>query len=146
MNLSPVCPWGGVPGGEGSDAPLAPGWFAPALVTGPGEARCPLIPWGLLPEGLNPPLHPSQGGMKAVVWTDVFQMFVMLSGFVAIAIQGTLMVGSPGGVLGAAYNHSRVNFAEYVGFPAQSSRSGKTPRASVSVSVSKLGIRTCSGL
>uniref|UniRef100_A0A7M4DXY7 Solute carrier family 5 member 5 n=1 Tax=Crocodylus porosus TaxID=8502 RepID=A0A7M4DXY7_CROPO len=84
--------------------------YAPALILNQG---CPLIPWGLLPEGLNPALHPSQGGMKAVVWTDVFQVFVMLSGFVAIAIQGTLMVGSPGAVLSAAYNHSRVNFADF---------------------------------
>ena len=29
----------------------------------------------------------SQGGMKAVVWTDVFQAGVMLAGILAIAIQ-----------------------------------------------------------
>lgn len=50
--------------------------------------------------------------MKAVIWTDVFQVFVMLSGFVAILVQGTLLVGGPGRVLSIAYNHSRINFGE----------------------------------
>lgn len=57
-----------------------------------------------------PPLF--QGGMKAVIWTDVFQVFVMLSGFLAILVQGTLLVGGPGQVLSIAYNHSRINFGE----------------------------------
>ncbi|KAH3802762.1 hypothetical protein DPMN_156444 [Dreissena polymorpha] len=33
------------------------------------------------------------GGMKAVVWTDVFQAVVMLAGILAIVIQGTMKVG-----------------------------------------------------
>uniref|UniRef100_A0A8C6VAE1 Solute carrier family 5 member 5 n=1 Tax=Naja naja TaxID=35670 RepID=A0A8C6VAE1_NAJNA len=66
------------------------------------------------PENLaepGPPLF--QGGMKAVIWTDVFQVFVMLSGFMAILIQGTLLVGGPGRVLSIAYNHSRINFGDF---------------------------------
>uniref|UniRef100_A0A8C8S113 Solute carrier family 5 member 5 n=1 Tax=Pelusios castaneus TaxID=367368 RepID=A0A8C8S113_9SAUR len=51
--------------------------------------------------------------MKAVIWTDVFQVFVMLSGFIAILIQGTLLVGSPGAVLRIANNNSRVNFGDF---------------------------------
>ena len=30
---------------------------------------------------------PSQGGMKAVVWTDVFQSGIMVAGLLAIVIQ-----------------------------------------------------------
>lgn len=50
--------------------------------------------------------------MKAVIWTDVFQVFVMLSGFIAIIIRGVLLVGGPARVLGIATNGSRVNFGE----------------------------------
>ena len=32
--------------------------------------------------------YTSIGGLKAVVWTDSFQIFVMLSGFIAITIKG----------------------------------------------------------
>lgn len=53
-----------------------------------------------------------QGGMKAVIWTDVFQIFVMLSGFVAIFIHGTVLVGGPAEVLEIARNGSRINFDE----------------------------------
>ena len=28
-----------------------------------------------------------QGGMKAVIWTDVFQTFIMLAGMLAVVIQ-----------------------------------------------------------
>ena len=29
----------------------------------------------------------TQGGMKAVIWTDVFQTFIMLAGMLAVVIQ-----------------------------------------------------------
>lgn len=32
----------------------------------------------------------SQGGMKAVIWTDVFQAVIMIAGMSAIVIQVTL--------------------------------------------------------
>uniref|UniRef100_A0A8C0GDA3 Uncharacterized protein n=1 Tax=Chelonoidis abingdonii TaxID=106734 RepID=A0A8C0GDA3_CHEAB len=51
--------------------------------------------------------------MKAVIWTDVFQVLVMLSGFIAILIQGTLLVGSPSTALEIASNHSRINLADF---------------------------------
>lgn len=55
-----------------------------------------------------------QGGIKAVVWTDVFQIIVMLAGFMAIFIHGTTLVGGPAQVLKIAYNGSRINFNEYL--------------------------------
>uniref|UniRef100_A0A3B4TXR3 Solute carrier family 5 member 5 n=1 Tax=Seriola dumerili TaxID=41447 RepID=A0A3B4TXR3_SERDU len=63
-----------------------------------------------LPKGLTP-CH--SGGMKAVIWTDVFQIIVMLSGFVAILIQGTVLVGGPALVLEIAKNGSRINFNDF---------------------------------
>ncbi|KAG9350731.1 hypothetical protein JZ751_024620 [Albula glossodonta] len=54
----------------------------------------------------------NQGGMKAVIWTDVFQIIVMLAGFIAIFIQGTILAGGPARVLEIANNGSRINFDE----------------------------------
>lgn len=48
--------------------------------------------------------------MKAVIWTDVFQILVMWSGFVAIFIHGTVVAGGPAMVLEIAKNGSRINF------------------------------------
>ncbi|KAF1524099.1 Sodium/iodide cotransporter, partial [Eudyptes filholi] len=73
---------------------------------GGGDLGVPGVP------SAHPRLHLVQGGMKAVVWTDVFQVFVMLSGFIAIIIRGVLLVGGPARVLGIAANGSRVNFGE----------------------------------
>uniref|UniRef100_A0A3Q0RRQ9 Solute carrier family 5 member 5 n=1 Tax=Amphilophus citrinellus TaxID=61819 RepID=A0A3Q0RRQ9_AMPCI len=58
-------------------------------------------------------LYTTLGGMKAVIWTDVFQIVVMLSGFVAIYVQGTILVGGPAQVLAIANNGSRINFHDF---------------------------------
>lgn len=50
--------------------------------------------------------------MKAVVWTDVFQVVVMLSGFWVVLARGTVLVGGPQHVLEIAQNHSRINLVE----------------------------------
>nr|XP_045364157.1 sodium/iodide cotransporter isoform X3 [Camelus bactrianus] len=50
-----------------------------------------------------------QGGMKAVIWTDVFQVLVMLTGFWVILVRGTMLMGGPEQVLELAKNHSRIN-------------------------------------
>lgn len=34
-----------------------------------------------------------QGGLKAVIWTDVIQMVIMLAGFVAVIAQGAVLQG-----------------------------------------------------
>ncbi|XP_026547468.1 sodium/iodide cotransporter-like, partial [Notechis scutatus] len=82
--------------------------YAPALILNQVTG---LDIWAsLLSTGTICTFYTTIGGMKAVIWTDVFQVFVMLSGFVAILIQGTLLVGGPGQVLSIAYNHSRINF------------------------------------
>uniref|UniRef100_A0A8B9LCY5 Solute carrier family 5 member 5 n=1 Tax=Astyanax mexicanus TaxID=7994 RepID=A0A8B9LCY5_ASTMX len=53
------------------------------------------------------------GGMKAVVWTDVFQVVVMLSGFIAVFTHGTMLVGGVAEVLEIATNGSRINFNDF---------------------------------
>lgn len=56
--------------------------------------------------------HILQGGMKAVIWTDVFQVVVMLAGFWAVLARGTMLVGRPRQVFELAQNHSRINLME----------------------------------
>lgn len=34
-----------------------------------------------------------QGGLKAVIWTDVFQFLVMISGLLAVIIRGSIELG-----------------------------------------------------
>uniref|UniRef100_A0A8C6V752 Solute carrier family 5 member 5 n=1 Tax=Naja naja TaxID=35670 RepID=A0A8C6V752_NAJNA len=85
--------------------------YAPALILNQVTG---LDIWAsLLSTGTICTFYTTIGGMKAVIWTDVFQVFVMLSGFMAILIQGTLLVGGPGRVLSIAYNHSRINFGDF---------------------------------
>ncbi|XP_033001170.1 sodium-dependent multivitamin transporter [Lacerta agilis] len=43
--------------------------------------------------GLVCTLYTSLGGLKAVIWTDVFQTFVMFAGQVAVIVVGTVKVG-----------------------------------------------------
>ncbi|XP_005061690.1 PREDICTED: sodium/iodide cotransporter-like [Ficedula albicollis] len=84
--------------------------YAPALILNQVTG---LDIWAsLLSTGVICTFYTTIGGMKAVIWTDVFQVFVMLSGFVAVAIRGVLLVGGPARVLSIAANGSRINFAE----------------------------------
>ncbi|XP_071434033.1 sodium/iodide cotransporter isoform X1 [Pithys albifrons albifrons] len=85
--------------------------YAPALILNQVTG---LDIWAsLLSTGAICTFYTTIGGMKAVIWTDVFQVFVMLSGFIAIVIRGVLLVGGPAKVLGIAANSSRVNFGDF---------------------------------
>jgi len=55
-----------------------------------------------------------QGGLKAVVWTDVFQSVIMLAGLVIVAITGSMQVGGLQNVWEINQKHGRINFFEYV--------------------------------
>uniref|UniRef100_A0A8C1XZW7 Solute carrier family 5 member 5 n=1 Tax=Cyprinus carpio TaxID=7962 RepID=A0A8C1XZW7_CYPCA len=68
----------------------------------------------LFSTGLICTFYTTVGGMKAVIWTDVFQIVVMLSGFIAVFIQGTILAGGPARVLEIANNGSRINFNDFV--------------------------------
>ena len=50
-----------------------------------------------------------QGGMKAVIWTDVFQGVVMLLGLTTIIVVGTVKVGSLSKVFDIAYKGHRLD-------------------------------------
>uniref|UniRef100_A0A4W3KKR9 Sodium-coupled monocarboxylate transporter 2-like n=1 Tax=Callorhinchus milii TaxID=7868 RepID=A0A4W3KKR9_CALMI len=54
-----------------------------------------------------------QGGIKAVVWTDVFQICVMVAGLLAVLIQGSIHVGGFGKVWSIAQKGGRLNFFDF---------------------------------
>uniref|UniRef100_A0A673JAL0 Sodium-coupled monocarboxylate transporter 1-like n=1 Tax=Sinocyclocheilus rhinocerous TaxID=307959 RepID=A0A673JAL0_9TELE len=50
--------------------------------------------WGVLvATGAVCIIYCTLGGLKAVIWTDVFQMIIMLSGFVAVIARGAVLQG-----------------------------------------------------
>ncbi|KAL0978766.1 hypothetical protein UPYG_G00174910 [Umbra pygmaea] len=68
--------------------------YAPALalnqITG-------LDLWGVLvATGVVCIIYCTLGGLKAVIWTDVFQMIIMLAGFVAVIARGAVVQGGLG--------------------------------------------------
>lgn len=75
-----------------------------------------LLPTQPSPGALGGPMtcipSSAQGGMKAVVWTDVFQVVVMLVGFWVILARGVILLGGPRNMLSLAQNHSRINLME----------------------------------
>uniref|UniRef100_A0A3B3W320 Solute carrier family 5 member 5 n=1 Tax=Poecilia latipinna TaxID=48699 RepID=A0A3B3W320_9TELE len=85
--------------------------YAPALIL--NQAAGLSIWVSLFSTGFICTMYTTLGGMRAVIWTDVFQIVVMLSGFVAIFIQGTILVGGPAQVLEIASNGSRLNFNDF---------------------------------
>ncbi|PFX33363.1 sodium-coupled monocarboxylate transporter 1-like isoform X1 [Stylophora pistillata] len=60
--------------------------------------------------GLVCTFYTTVGGMKAVIWTDVFQGIVMLVGLTTIITVGTIKVGSLGKVFDIAYKGHRLDF------------------------------------
>jgi sodium-coupled monocarboxylate transporter 8/12 len=52
-----------------------------------------------------------KGGMKAVVWTDAFQMITILTGVLALFIKGTMDSGGLSAVWTTAWTGGRIQFA-----------------------------------
>ncbi|KAG7268287.1 hypothetical protein CRUP_036735 [Coryphaenoides rupestris] len=51
--------------------------------------------WGVLVvTGVVCIIYCTLGGLKAVIWTDVVQLVIMLAGFVAVIVEGTVLQGS----------------------------------------------------
>ncbi|KTG39050.1 hypothetical protein cypCar_00006233 [Cyprinus carpio] len=48
------------------------------------------------------------GGLKAVIWTDVFQMIIMLSGFVAVIARGAVLQGGFAKIWNDSYHGGRL--------------------------------------
>lgn len=49
-----------------------------------------------------------QGGLKAVVWTDVVQTFSMFGALILVAVKGSMDLGGPGVVLNNAWHTGRI--------------------------------------
>ena len=65
----------------------------------------------------NPQIWPMfQGGMKAVLWADTLQAFIMLAGLVAVVIQGSLVLGGPSNIWQRAQQGGRINLDKYPSF------------------------------
>ncbi|KAJ0012511.1 hypothetical protein NQD34_016845, partial [Periophthalmus magnuspinnatus] len=54
-----------------------------------------------------------QGGLKAVVWTDVFQVGVILAGFLAVIVRAVILKGGVFPVIKDAQEGGRLNFWEF---------------------------------
>ncbi|XP_059148788.1 sodium-coupled monocarboxylate transporter 1-like [Physella acuta] len=57
--------------------------------------------------------YTSIGGLKAVIWTDVFQTLVMLAGMVAVLIKGFLVSGGGADVWDVNYRGKRIEFFNF---------------------------------
>uniref|UniRef100_H3B3W7 Solute carrier family 5 member 12 n=1 Tax=Latimeria chalumnae TaxID=7897 RepID=H3B3W7_LATCH len=70
--------------------------------------------WGsVFATGIVCTFYCTLGGLKAVVWTDVFQMVVMIMGFLTVLVQGTILVGGPTNVWQDADNGSRLEIIDF---------------------------------
>uniref|UniRef100_A0A8D0G8G5 Solute carrier family 5 member 12 n=1 Tax=Sphenodon punctatus TaxID=8508 RepID=A0A8D0G8G5_SPHPU len=70
--------------------------------------------WGsVFATGIVCTFYCTLGGLKAVVWTDVFQMIVMLAGFLTVLIQGSITNGGPTNILETAKNGSRLRIIDF---------------------------------
>ncbi|KAG5835366.1 hypothetical protein ANANG_G00243150 [Anguilla anguilla] len=85
--------------------------YAPALalnqITG-------LDLWGVLvATGAVCIIYCTLGGLKAVIWTDVFQMVIMLAGFVAVIAQGAVLRGGLTTIWEDAYRGGRLEAFDF---------------------------------
>ncbi|XP_039270914.2 sodium-coupled monocarboxylate transporter 1-like isoform X1 [Styela clava] len=55
------------------------------------------------------------GGLKAVIWTDVFQGTIMCAGFLAVIIRGSIIEGGFDVIWEKCYNAGRVDFIQFEG-------------------------------
>ncbi|XP_030277599.1 sodium-dependent multivitamin transporter-like [Sparus aurata] len=80
--------------------------YAPALAL---NAVTGFDLWGaVLAVGLVCTLYTALGGLKAVIWTDVFQTVVMFAGQTAVIVVGASQAGGMGEVWRKAVNGSRI--------------------------------------
>nr|XP_032834060.1 sodium-coupled monocarboxylate transporter 1-like [Petromyzon marinus] len=85
--------------------------FAPALalnqVTG-------FDLWGaVVSTGIICTFYCTMGGLKAVVWTDVFQVGIMVAGFASVIVRGVVVVGDLGHVFNVSSEGGRLNLLDF---------------------------------
>ncbi|XP_030187876.1 sodium-coupled monocarboxylate transporter 2 isoform X2 [Lynx canadensis] len=70
--------------------------------------------WGsVFATGIVCTFYCTLGGLKAVVWTDAFQMVVMIVGFLTVLIQGSAHAGGLHNVIEHSTNGSRLNIFDF---------------------------------
>ncbi|XP_075810290.1 sodium-coupled monocarboxylate transporter 1 [Microtus pennsylvanicus] len=76
--------------------------------------------WGaVVATGVVCTFYCTLGGLKAVVWTDVFQVGIMVAGFASVIIQATITQGGINTILSDASNGGRLNFWNFNPHPLQ---------------------------
>ncbi|XP_042197529.1 sodium-coupled monocarboxylate transporter 2 isoform X2 [Callorhinchus milii] len=70
--------------------------------------------WGsITATGIVCTFYLTLGGFKAVVWTDAFQMLVMLLGFLTVLTQGTIKLGGSTNMWNIAKRANRLNAVDF---------------------------------
>ncbi|XP_063301247.1 sodium-coupled monocarboxylate transporter 1-like [Pelobates fuscus] len=70
--------------------------------------------WGaMVATGLVCTFYCALGGIKAVIWTDAFQIFIMLAGFISVIIRGVVVQGGIQKIIEDSYNGGRLNFWDF---------------------------------
>ncbi|XP_011888112.1 PREDICTED: sodium-coupled monocarboxylate transporter 1 isoform X2 [Cercocebus atys] len=76
--------------------------------------------WGaVVATGVVCTFYCTLGGLKAVIWTDVFQVGIMVAGFASVIIQAAVIQGGISTILNDAYNGGRLNFWNFNPNPLQ---------------------------
>lgn len=85
--------------------------FAPSLAL-EAVAGIPLTV-SILATGIVCTFYTALGGLKAVIWTDVFQSVIMLAGMLTVAVTGTIEVGGVKKVWEINEKYGRINFFDF---------------------------------
>ncbi|XP_062057980.1 sodium-coupled monocarboxylate transporter 1 [Lepus europaeus] len=76
--------------------------------------------WGaVVATGMVCTFYCTLGGLKAVIWTDVFQAGIMVAGFASVIIQAAVIQGGFTTILKDAYDGRRLNFWNFDPNPLQ---------------------------
>ncbi|XP_007668201.1 sodium-coupled monocarboxylate transporter 1 [Ornithorhynchus anatinus] len=76
--------------------------------------------WGaVVATGVVCTFYCTMGGLKAVVWTDVFQVGIMVAGFSSVIIRAVVVQGGINNILNDSYNGGRLNFWDFNPNPLQ---------------------------
>lgn len=76
--------------------------------------------WGaVVATGVVCTFYCTLGGLKAVIWTDVFQVGIMVAGFASVIIRAVVIQGGISNILNDCYNGGRLNFWNFDPNPLQ---------------------------
>ncbi|XP_061273042.1 sodium-coupled monocarboxylate transporter 1 [Bos javanicus] len=76
--------------------------------------------WGVVvATGVVCTFYCTMGGLKAVIWTDVFQVGIMVAGFTSVIIKAALTQGGISTIINDASNGGRLNFWNFNPNPLQ---------------------------